>query len=71
MRNRGVRKELMDRVKEIYERTKNGVRVNGMASRKFNTVKVVRQGCPMSPILFSLYVADVEKQMRKDKEEEW
>lgn len=44
---------ILERIKEIYESNKNVVKVNGKVSECFWTEKGVRQGCPLSPILFS------------------
>ena len=63
MEMEGIGKGLIQRVQEIYKETVNVVKTNEGATEKFWTKKGVRQGCPMSPTLFSLYVADVEKFM--------
>jgi hypothetical protein len=31
----------------------------------FKTTKGVRPGCPLSPLLFTIYVADVDEMLRK------
>lgn len=65
MRERGISKMLRERIDEIYRETRNRVRANGIYSEKFWTTKGLRQGCPLSPALFSLYTADLEEHLRK------
>lgn len=65
MERRGIRKVIVERVKEIYMSTKNVVRVDRRVSERFWTEKGLRQDCPLSPILFSLLIADIEEKMKK------
>jgi len=37
----------------------------GYKKRGFKTRKGVRQGCVMSPILFNLYLAEIDERMKK------
>lgn len=37
-------------------------------SKEFWTTRGVRQGCPLSPTLYNIYMNDLEKEMRKGKE---
>lgn len=39
--------------------TKNGLK------RRFATRKGVRQGCVISPVLFNIYVANLDKELEK------
>lgn len=52
---------------EIYEETRSVVRIGGRVGRKFWIVKGVRQGCPLSPLLFNLLIADIEEGLGKDE----
>ena len=51
----------MNVIRNIYANVKSCVFVNGEKSPEFECLKGVRQGENLSPILFSLYVNDLEK----------
>lgn len=55
------KRKRIERIKEIYESTKSIVRINGKISESFWTEKGVR----VSPLIFSLLIADVEEEMKK------
>ena len=61
MEDMGISKYLIERLKGIYEETKVRVRMRQRVSNEFWITKGVRQGCVLSPILFCLYIADLEK----------
>lgn len=65
MRARGVREGLVDRVEELLRETKSRVKVGRRNGGIFWMAKRVRQGCPLSPILFNLLIADMEDHMKK------
>lgn len=48
---------------EIYEEMKSVVRIRG----RVWTEKGVRQGCPLSPLLFNLSIANMEEGLGKDE----
>jgi len=39
--------------------SKANVKINDQYSESFNIMKGVRQGCPLSPILFNLFINDI------------
>ena len=46
-------------MKKIYKKTKCAVRENDKITNFFKFTKGVRQGCPLSPLLFNLYINDI------------
>ena len=49
----------LELMKDIYKKTKCAVKVNDKTTEFFNYTKGVRQGCPLSPILFNIYVNEI------------
>jgi len=64
---RGICEGLRRRIREIYGETKNVVKVGNKMGKKFWTEKGVRQGCPLSPLLFNLMIADIEEGLGRDE----
>ena len=50
----------------IYVKTKCAVKVNNKITDFFNFTKGVRQGCPLSPILFNIYVNGIFKRVNEN-----
>ena len=59
LENLGLHGNLLSLVKCIYKNTKCAVREGDRITQFFSFRKGVRQGCPMSPLLFNLYINDV------------
>ena len=66
MRERKIKKELVVRVKETLRETRR-VKTRGKTEESFSMARKVRQGCLLSPILFNLFIADLEEEMRRVK----
>lgn len=65
LRRHGVNTKLVNRIAQKYEETSAKIRVNGLYTKEMWKTKGVRQGCPISPTLFSLYIADLEQHLEK------
>lgn len=64
MRGKGMTEHLIRRIERIYEETEVTVRTQQGYTNSFKTTKGVRQGCVLSPLLFNLYIADIDKIMK-------
>lgn len=67
MRERGIKKGIIERMANLLRKTSSKVRVEEDMGESFWTARGVRQGCRLSPVLFNLLIADMEKEMRKIK----
>ena len=56
MKKESLGGKLLDLIKDIYKKTNCAVKIGGHCTNFFDSTKGVRQGCPLSPILFNLYV---------------
>jgi len=65
LRGKGINNQLIGRIKKIYGETEVVVRTREGYTEEFKTRKGVRQGCVMSPILFNVYMADLDNKMRR------
>ena len=66
MRKRGVREGLAKRCEEVLKETIIcRVRVGEEVGREFWTARGVRQGCPLSPSLFTLLLADLDEETER------
>ncbi len=60
----GVGRQLLVGIRFFYENANTSVRVNGELSESFSVEVGVRQGCVMSPWLFSLYMDACIREMK-------
>lgn len=67
MRKRGIREGLVERVARVLEETRSRIRVGKEVGESFWTVRGVRQGCPLSPLLFNVLLADLEEEIEKGR----
>ena len=66
----GLGKDLRRAVEEIYGETKSIIVIGEREVVELRTDKGMRQGCPLSPMLFQIVFADLEKRMRRCQEAE-
>jgi hypothetical protein len=62
----GVSGKMWRMVKKMYEKVESCVLVNGKQSEWFDVEVGVRQGCVLSPILFSLFIDGIAKELKKN-----
>ena len=63
---KGIRGKMFNIIHSMYQNVKWQVRVNGVLSEQLDCHLGVRQGESLSPFLFSLFVNDMEQEL-KDK----
>lgn len=66
LREEKVSGRLRERIMEIYKETRSVVKVSGKWGKRCWTTKGVRQGCPLSPMLFNVLIADIERELGRD-----
>lgn len=79
LKEKGVSKEIRLRIRKIYKETKVAIKSKEKMAEEFWTFRGVRQGCILSPFLFNMYIADLDKYFREreigglklDKERIW
>ncbi len=60
----GVGGKLLTAIKSFYEETSTCVKISGETSEHFEIKMGLRQGCVMSPWLFSIYMDGVMREMK-------
>ena len=56
----GVSVKLLSILKHMYNNATSVVRYDGYTSSEYRCAKGVRQGCPLSPLLFCLFISDLD-----------
>jgi hypothetical protein len=64
-----VPKELRSAVHRLYEQVKAKIRTTEGLSEDFDNNIGVKQGCPLSPTLFGLYIDKLEEWLNKNNGE--
>ncbi len=62
LRGYGVRGKLLGSIKALYKESKACVRVEGEVTEEFMVEQGLRQGCPLSPWLFNVFLDRVVRE---------
>ena len=62
--NQGVSSKMVNMLRAIYESVKPCVRVNGRLSDYIDSHMGVKQGEPLSPLLFIFFIDDLTKSLK-------
>lgn len=65
LQDKGIEEQLIRKIRSLYDETKVVVRTREGTTSSFRTSKGVRQGCALSPALFNVYIADVDRFLEK------
>ena len=59
----GIKGKFLNAVQSLYENLSCSVRVNNLGTDWFSVTQGVKQGCVISPTLFSIYMNDLAKEL--------
>ena len=68
LKKAGIQGRMLGIIQKIYGETWNEIIAGNGITEKFRTARGVRQGCPMSPLLFDLFIEDIDGIWERRKE---
>ena len=60
LKNRGIDGKFFEIIKTIYSNDRAGIKFGDKFSSPFRTNRGVRQGCVLSPLLFNIFLSDIQ-----------
>ena len=63
----GIQGKILQSIKAVYSDVKCKVKIGGEVGNEFSVTTGLRQGCVLSPLLFSLYVNDLMEVLRREE----
>ena len=61
LKHHGINGKVFKIIKTLYTGDKAGVKFGNKASLPFETTRGVRQGCVLSPLLFNIFLSDIQE----------
>ena len=61
LKHHGINGKVFEIIKTLYTGDKAGVKFGNKASLPFETTRGVRQGCVLSPLLFNIFLSDIQE----------
>ena len=65
LRNKGINGNFLQLIQSIYNSTECAVKIGSKHTKFFKCSRGVRQGCPLSPTLFNIYINDLIDNLEK------
>jgi hypothetical protein len=65
----GIGSKFADNIKAIYNTVQYTIKVKGKVMDPITSNLGLKQGCPLSPLLFNLYINDIAKYLHKSSKE--
>ena len=64
MRRKGISEEVIDGILEMYESSVTTINIRRKTTRKVNINSEVKQGCPLSPLLFNIITDELISKLK-------
>ena len=71
LENIGFEGKFLNILKALYRNDNIRIVVNGIKSDPIYPERGLRQGCPLSPILFAIYLTELTRELNNGKEEKY